>query len=148
MEKNTASGIGRKGPLRTSRKGTLVWTARLATLAAPVVSVLYGLALVGLAKLTPFSIHVGAFQGMSILLLPLLLSIAVIAWITPLAGGILVMAVGIVTVVNILSAHGWPAYYTIPYLILCAVFITGVMLHIVGAFWKASGPLTIRQRDH
>ncbi|MBI2859552.1 MAG: hypothetical protein HYX90_10780 [Chloroflexi bacterium] len=137
MERNPPGSTGRKGPHRASRKARLVRMARVATLAPPMLAVLYGLVLVALTRW--FSIPVGAFQGMSIMLLPLLLGIAVVAWLAPLAGGILVMAFGVVAVVNILSAHGWPAYYTIPYLILCATFIAGGMLHLIGAFWKSSG---------
>ncbi|MDD4985321.1 MAG: hypothetical protein PHQ43_05955 [Dehalococcoidales bacterium] len=76
---------------------------------------------------------------MSILLFPVLFGVSLAAWWFPLPGGLLVLLLGTTTAVNVLSAHGWPGYYTIPYLILCAVFITGGLLHLVRAFWKRAG---------
>ena len=111
-------------------------TARLTTLLSPIVAVLYSLLLGLLAAVKPISIPVGAFQGGSILLFPLLLAVALLAWKWPLPGGIVALVMGMLILFPILDAKGWPTWYKIPYITFWAVFMIGGILHTISVFYR------------
>lgn len=115
---------------------TIKTIARLTTLLSPIVTVVYGLSLAFVAYRVSSSVPVGAFQGGSLLLLPVLLVIAGLAWKWPLPGGILVLAAGILVISAILEAKGLPSWYKVPYLAFWAAFMIGGLLHLVSFFYR------------
>jgi hypothetical protein len=121
--------------LNIYRLEKLTWAARLITVLTPVTTLLYALSLALLATLR-FSIPVGAFQGATIMFFPYLVGFAFVGWKWPLFGGLLVLTIGILTIFPICSASGWPAYYTIPYLVLEAIYAAGGVLYLAVAIIK------------
>jgi len=114
----------------------LIWTARIATVAAPGLSILYTLSIVIAVNIEPLTVPVGSFQGATIMLFPFLVAFAFIGWKWPLFGGLLVLAIGILIIFPIKSAEGWPGWYKIPYLICWVIYMAGGILYLVSIFIK------------
>lgn|SRR4030042_296319 len=112
------------------------WVARLMTLGASILSVIYSLSLVLVATHRLLSVPVGSFQGGTIILFPLLIAVALIGWKWPLFGGILVLIVGIPIIFPILSATGWPYWYKIPYLTFWGIYLAGGILYLINAYLR------------
>jgi hypothetical protein len=86
----------------------VVWVARIMTIAAPILAVLYSLIIGLVATIKHFSVPVGGFQGATIILFPVLLAIGFIGWKWALLGGIAVIVIGLSLLFPMLAAAGWP----------------------------------------
>jgi hypothetical protein len=113
---------------------SIIGVARFGTITPPVVAVVYSLVVLLVTTFSPLPVPTGAFQGGSLMVFPVAMALAIIAWKWPLPGGIACVITGLPLLVMTVTARGWGLYYTIPYTILSIAYIAGGLLHILGFF--------------
>jgi len=103
------------------------------TVAPIVVAIIYSLVL-NFIIIRPGDIAPGALTGGTLLLSPIFLGIAVVAWVWPLAGGLLVLITGILAFNGVLYTNYGIAVYEASYGAFCLLFILGGILHLTRVF--------------
>lgn len=107
--------------------------ARIATVAAVIVAIIYSFVLGVVLVLGILSYVPGFLLGGMIFISPLLLAIAYIAWRWPAPGGLLTLVTGIPILIGFLSSN-WGMAYVIPYALFSIVFILGGTLNLAVSF--------------
>jgi len=111
----------------------LLWVARIVTVTPIVVAIIYSLVL-NFVIIRPGDVAPGALTGGALLLSPIFLGIAAIAWVWSLAGGLLVFTTGILAFNGVLYTNYGIAVYEALYSALCLLFTLGGILHVIRAF--------------
>jgi len=113
--------------------GKMKWAARITTFAPILVAIIYSLVL-NFVIIKPGSVAPGALTGGTLLLSPIFLGIAAMAWVWPLPGGLLVFITGILAFNGVLYTNYGIAVYEASYGALCLLFILGGILHLIRTF--------------
>lgn len=116
-------------PLESHRR--LRWAARITTVGAVAVAVIYSLILCFAIAERPFSVA-GVLTVGTFALSALFIGIAIVAWEWSLVGGIIVLLAGGIALNGVLSTN-YSISYEAPFAAFCVIFMIGGVLHLIRA---------------